>query len=304
MAKGKHERLAERLAGILQHLNQGEDLIIEELLEKYQVDRRTLQRDLNERLAFLPLERIDNGIYRLDKTLMGKMDISDIRRFAKFASVSNLFSKIDQSFFRKYVTDSISIKGFDYENIKDCQHDFDLILSAIKDCLSLSFRYARLKNAHLSIANSYVVEPYKLVNKHGIWYLIATHDGAIKTFSFTRLQFLTVCHDKIFEPNSVIQHRIRSSDSIYFEGTLDEVVLKVHPNIAIYFTRRNVFPNQEILREMTDGTLLLVCKNVHEREILPKVRYWLPNIEIVTPDTLRNKLVSSLNDYLKSINHL
>ena len=54
MAKGKHEKLAERLAGILQRLNEGENLVIDELLATYQVDRRTLQRDLNERLAFLP----------------------------------------------------------------------------------------------------------------------------------------------------------------------------------------------------------------------------------------------------------
>ena len=91
MAKGKHEKLAERLAGILQRLNEGENLVIDELLATYQVDRRTLQRDLNERLAFLPLEKVAQGVYRLDKTLMGKMDLGDIRRFAKFASVSELF---------------------------------------------------------------------------------------------------------------------------------------------------------------------------------------------------------------------
>jgi predicted DNA-binding transcriptional regulator YafY len=298
MAKGKHEKLAERLAGILQRLNEGENLVIDELLATYQVDRRTLQRDLNERLAFLPLEKVAQGVYRLDKTLMGKMDLGDIRRFAKFASVSELFHKIDQSFFHKYLKDSIQVKGFDYESIQDRQYEFDQILKAIDNHYALSFRYKRLKNAHQALAKDYVVEPYRLVNKKGVWYLIATHNGVIKTFSLTRLSFLTPCPDQVFEPDMKINQRIDTSDSIYFVGTIDEVVLKIHPSIATYFLRRRIFPNQEILREMGDGTLFLVCKNVHEREILPQIRYWIPHIEIVAPTILQDRLVQTLTTYL------
>lgn len=43
-----------------------------------------------------------------------------------------------------------------------------------------------------------------------------------------------------------------------------------------------------------------MCRNVHEQEILPLVRYWLPNIEIVAPDNLKQQLTQQLEQYLSN----
>lgn len=96
----------------------------------------------------------------------------------------------------------------------------------------------------------------------------------------------------------MIAERVDNSDRIYFIGTIDEVMLKIAPNVAVYFLRRNILPNQEIIREMPDGTLFVLCKNVHEREILPQVKYWLSYVEIVSPDKLQQKFFQDLKDYV------
>ena len=135
-----HDTVAYRLASILQKLNQGEKLDPNQLAEEYQVHRRTIMRDLTERFTFLPLN-VNQGIYSLEPSFLGKFDLEDINRFAKFASIRDLFGKIDQQFFQKYLCDSVLIKGITYEKIGYKQAEFELISQAILQQHHLQFFY-------------------------------------------------------------------------------------------------------------------------------------------------------------------
>lgn len=292
-----HDTVAYRLASILQKLNQGEKLDPKQLAEEYQVHRRTIMRDLTERFTFLPLN-VNQGIYSLKPSYLGKFDLEDIHRFAKFASIRDLFGKIDQQFFQKYLTDSVLIKGITYEKIGDNQAEFDLISQAILQQHHLQFFYQRVQKKQGDTSVAFEVEPYKLINNNGVWYLIALHDKKVKVFSFTRISLPKV-QTTTFAIDLAIKQRIETGDGIYFEGVMDEVILKIHPSVAVYFTRRALLPNQEIIQEMTDGTLIVLCRNVHEQQILPLVRYWLPNLTIVAPDNLRQKLMNELEQYFQ-----
>ena len=244
---------------------------------------------------FLPLEQSKAG-YQLDTTFLGRFEVEDINRFARFASIQDLFGKIDQDFFQKYLTDSITIKTFDSEPITPKLKEFDGIHQAIQQHCYLSFIYQKVNRQEGKGAN-FIVAPYKLVNKNGVWYLIAVHDEKIKVFSVARIRKVQIEQSQ-FKPDKAISKRINSTDSIYFEGTLDEVMLKIHANVAVYFKRRSLLPNQEIVKELLDGTLIVMCRNVHEQEIMPLVRYWIPNIEIIAPDTLKQQLTQQLEQFL------
>ncbi|WP_390903073.1 DeoR family transcriptional regulator, partial [Vibrio kanaloae] len=50
----EHDKLAKRLGIILTRLNTGEKLHLEDLSREFGVARRTLNRDFNERLNYLP----------------------------------------------------------------------------------------------------------------------------------------------------------------------------------------------------------------------------------------------------------
>ena len=63
----KNEKLAERLAGILIELNTCGQVDIKELAERFKVSERTLQKDLNIRLAFLEWEKPAHVIIPLIK---------------------------------------------------------------------------------------------------------------------------------------------------------------------------------------------------------------------------------------------
>ncbi|BAV11157.1 DeoR family transcriptional regulator [Moraxella osloensis] len=278
-------------------LNQGEKLNKKQLAEEFNVHIRTISRDLDERLSFLPFTITDNT-YSLRSSYLGKFNVEDINRFAKFASVKDLFGKIDQAFFQKYLTDSITIKSYQAESIAHKQQDFDLINEAIQKKQTLKFSYQRVSQRD-GKSRCFEVEPYKLVNNLGIWYLVALHDEKIKVFSITKIS-LPQLRNRKFIPNAEIIETIENGDGIYFEGVMDEVILKVSANVAMYFTRRAVLPNQEIVKEMTDGTLIVMCKKVHEQSILPLVRYWIPHVEIVAPDSMKVKLMQQLQQYMES----
>lgn len=292
-----HDTVAYRLASILQKLNQGEKLDPNQLAQEYQVHRRTIMRDLTERFTFLPLN-VNQGIYSLEPSYLGKFDLEDIHRFAKFASIRDLFGKIDQQFFQKYLTDSVLIKGITYEKIGDKQPEFELISQAILQQHHLQFFYQRVQKKQGDTSVAFEVEPYKLINNNGVWYLIALHDNKVKVFSFTRISLPKV-QATTFDLDPAIKQHIETDDGIYFEGVMDEVILKINASVAVYFTRRALLPNQEIIQELTDGTLIVLCRNVHEQQILPLVRYWLPNLTIVAPNNLKQKLMNELEQYFQ-----
>ena len=299
----EHDTTAIRLASILFKLNQGEKLNKKQLAEEFNVHTRTISRDLDERLSFLPFFISDNT-YSLPTSYLGKFNVEDINRFAKFASVKDLFGKTDQVFFQKYLTDSITIKSYQAESIAHKQQEFDVINDSIQKKQKLNFLYQRV-NQKDDKSIGFEVEPYKLVNNLGIWYLVAIHDDKIKVFSITRISLPKILNQS-FTPNSTIIETIENGDGIYFEGVIDEVILKVSAKVAVYFTRRAVLPNQEIVKEMTDGTLIVMCKKVHEQSILPLVRYWIPHVEIVAPDAMKVKLMQQLHEYMEqpTIDHV
>ncbi len=72
MSNNHHDTLVYRLAQMLIKLNQGEKLEPQALAEEFGVNLRTIQRDLNERFAYLPLEKTD-GYYHLNTAFLGKI---------------------------------------------------------------------------------------------------------------------------------------------------------------------------------------------------------------------------------------
>ena len=185
MIAPKHDTLVRRLVHILIKLNQGEKLDPMGLAQEFGVNLRTIQRDLNVRFAYLPLERVD-GRYQLDPVFLGKLSTRDVAQFASLAGVRGLFPSISDDFLRN-IFDSrgesaLLVKGHHYEDLRDKDRHFWQIERAIVAHRRISFDFQKddARNGYSE------VEPYKLVNHKGIWYLAAKAAGKLKTFSFSR----------------------------------------------------------------------------------------------------------------------
>jgi len=70
------------------------------------------------------------------------------------------------------------------------------------------------------------VEPYKLANIKGIWYVVALQDGIVKTFTFTKISQLKRLNETFTIEQNILKN-IEDDETIWFSNTTTEVILKV-----------------------------------------------------------------------------
>lgn len=288
----KHDKIATRISLILTKLNNGEKLSVKDLSKEFGVTTRTIQRDLNERLPNIPIQK-EGDLYSLEAHYLGKLNFNDINSFAIFSGIKQMFpsfnAEVLNTILDKHSYNPYLIKGHNYENLTTTAHEFKLIEKAIIRSKMIELVYKEQKRQ---------VQPYKLANVKGIWYLVALQEGVIKTFTLSKISNLNSLN-RSFSFDEKILSKIENEDSLWFSNKKTEVILKVHHSIAQYFKRRKTLAYQKILEEDEDGSLLISTQMTFEEEVLQIVRYWIPNVKIISPVTLQSKLEDSLKEYLK-----
>lgn len=303
MQTPEHELLAQRLTQILSKLNQGEAISPSALAKEFGVTLRTIQRDLNDRLSFLPFEKAD-GQYRLHPSALGKLTLQDMRQFASMAGVQGLFPDLSHRFLRELFDNRIEsawlVKGPEYEDHSGREAIFAHLGQAITARQSVSFVYSKAQlNSQPAPAKTYApVHPYKLVNHGGIWYLAAEHEGKLKAFVLGKIERLLTGADT-FEPQAELQAMLENEDSIWLNAKKSEVVLKVAKEAATYFERRKLVGGQVIEKRLEDGGLIVSAQVAHPNQILPIVRYWIPHVRIISPEGLQGEMERELQMYFK-----
>lgn len=296
MTAAEHDPLARRLAAMLFQLNQGESLEPKALAEAFGVSLRTVQRDLNVRFGHLPLQKTE-GRYRMEPAFLGKLNARDIEHFAAMAGVRGLFPSFSDASVRDLFDARLEparlVKGHHYENLAGSEETFNQLERAIVGENKVSFRYPGGVNSRARSG----VEPYKLVNHQGIWYLAAREGGKFKTFSLTKIAALFVC-EETFALDPAIEELLATGDGLWMGGEPIEFVLEVAPEVAGYFERRAVLVNQRIVRRLDNGGLIVSSTVGHTNEVMPRVRYWIPHIRIVSPQGAQAELEAELVAYL------
>lgn len=293
-----HDTLVYRLSEVLTKLNQGESLDPQALADEFGVNLRTIQRDLNVRFAGLPLIKA-NGRYKMDEGHLGKLTIRDIERFAAFTGVSGLFPEMRGQFlkevFASNANDAWLVKGHHYEDVRERRAMFVALEQAIVQKHTVQFRYCKTNgDTRVRIA----VEPYKLINQKGIWYLAAWDDGRLKSFAISRIEALLV-DEESFVPRMQVDKELADSDGIWLGEVRHRVLIQVSSQVATFFRRRNLVPNQVIEKETAGGAILVASTVVHIDEILPIIRYWIPHVRVLEPPHYQQILEQGLADYLK-----
>ena len=291
------DSLGYRLAHILGKLNDGKRLDPQLLADEFNVNLRTIQRDLNERFSFLPLEKSD-GLYKIDPTFLGKLSLSDVAQFASLAGVRGLFPSLSDDFLRDVfdsrIQGALLVMGHRYEDLGSKEHNFRQLEQAILARNKVTYSYQKPEGIKTYID----AEPYKLVNHGGIWYLAAKDGDRLKAFSFTKIDRLQVS-EAIFTSDPAVEKTLQAEDDIWLNDKKIEVVLKISGDVAGYFKRRKLIASQVIEKELEDGGLIISAKVAHINQILPTVRYWIPNIRIISPDGYQATLEAELKTYLQ-----
>lgn len=286
----EHDKIGTRLALILTKLNGGKRLRVAALAEEFAVSVRTIQKDLNERLSYIPIKK-EQGYYLMESYCLGKLNYDDIRHFAAFSGIRELYPQLSDTLIvdllNQKTSQSIQVKGHRYENLADRFDDFSRVALAIVKSTVLHFNYKQKPR---------ILHPYRLVNTNGIWYVVGTEDGILKNFSFSKMTDIrNAAHS--FTADKAITKIVNDDDSLWYTQQKTAVTLSVENSVAEYFLRRALLPHQETI-EHTESHLILRTQIAYEDELFRTVRYWIPHIRILDPEDLQQKLEISLKNYL------
>jgi predicted DNA-binding transcriptional regulator YafY len=297
-ARQGHETLVYRLTETLVKLNRGEHLQPRALAEEFGVDLRTVQRDLNQRFAYLDLVK-EQGRYRMNSVVLGRLSTKDIERFAMASGISGLFPTLSHAFVRELLredqTSPLLVRGHHFEDVTEHAGTFAILSKAISDGRHVQFHFSGKANGPTKAYDD--VAPYRMLNQKGVWYLAAEHNGQLKTFVFSRVRDVLV-KGSSFDRSLGIEQRLEADESLWQSETVLRVVLHVAAPAAHYFQRRKLVPNQLVETVADDGSLRLVATVGHPNEIVPIVRYWIPHVRIVEPAQLQAELEAEISRYV------
>jgi predicted DNA-binding transcriptional regulator YafY len=291
-ASPKGEKLAQRLSHILALLHQGDAIDKHQLAPRFGVDLRTIERDLGERLRGIA-ERNGDGLWQLAKSARSAIPAKHLHGYAQLIGTAHVFPDTSLSYLLAQLETpeaqrTMRVQSTPHEDLRELGPHFVRLQAAIEQRYECRFIY-KGKSRH--------AQPYRLIHKNGVWYLAAEEVGRLKNFSVALIDGLQFDEARRFTPKLAHQRYIDSKDDIWFTEASIEVLLRVAPNIAHYFTRRALLPQQQ-QRLDNDGSLLVTSQINHVNQLLPVVRYWLPHVRIIRPMNWQQDLEAQLRDYL------
>ncbi len=284
----KGEKLAQRISHILAVLHQGDRISKHDLARQFEVDVRTIERDLNERLYGI-VERNHEGLWQLTHSARSSIPANHLHRYARMAGTEHLFP--DASL--KYLLEQLEtpepdraalVQAISYEDLRPHTTLFTQLQSAIENQQECCFTYK---------GKARRVQPYRLIHRIGVWYLAAVENGKLKNFSASLIRLLELDETSRFTPEPAHHDYINGKDDVWFTADTTEVLLRVTAEVAHYFTRRDLLPQQQH-RFDPDGSLLVTTQISHVNQLLPVVRYWLPNVRILQPTKWHEELLTTL----------
>jgi len=304
MSQSKHDKFFSRALLMLQKLSSERSVNVIDLAEEYGVNKRTIYRDI-QRLHFFPIE-LDCGIVKVvDGFNIEHSQIQDIELLIAelaFNSISGMNESVDKhlqsiraklfypSFFSPY-----SIKPYSFETI-----DMDSeLLNKMEDAI-----IKRNLSKVISNKTESLVEPYKVVAFDGFWYLLAkdTQDKKIKTYLVSSIDEF-IASSKVYDSEYVdIDNVLQNVHTAWFEdGNSFEVQVKIKSQISHYFKRKKYLSSQTIIKENSDGSLIINFEVSTDEDVDNIIKAWLPHVEVVKPERFRKKLILELENYVREL---
>ncbi|MFB2832449.1 WYL domain-containing protein, partial [Aeromonas jandaei] len=238
---------------------------------------RTIQRDLNVRLAYLPLVR-EGQIYWLEPSYFGRASTPAILRLCEQVGAKALFPDDHDALLKQWLNPNASpvfvLSGFQLDE-DDSHHQW---LKPLARAISQQI------NVRLSWVGEQAeqeIEPYRLVNKRGRWYLA----GVMADTPFIEPLSRIVSIQQIDTPATISELQQQLLQHLIEQEAIPthEVVIKAAAPIAHEFKLRNILPEQTLIRELEDGGILLASRVFDGAQLLPVIKTYLPHLEVISP---------------------
>ena len=151
------------------------------------------------------------------------------------------------------------------------------------------------------------IKPYKIVFMNENFYLASEVDHDHYSFSPFRISKIQKITDtkKTFHRNFDIEDFIKAMQTPFsrytphFRQHLIDVVLEVDSSKAGYFKAKKHLESQKTVEEKENGSLIIKYTVTQEFEVEELVKKWLPHIKVISPLSLKEKIMQELAAYLQ-----
>ena len=302
-----YDTILTRLTIILSRLNDGEALSVKALAEEFNVSDRTIQRDFNERLISFPIYqdkkkwKMQDG-FRLEKsTSVEDAVVLDIMQ-KLMEGAGNTFSAKANKLLSKIKNDSYNpiYAKLDMEDIGDKLKEVQELEQAIRSKKQIKCRYdfEGYNNKDLDL------KPLKIANYEGFWYLKAldSRNDILKKYYLKNIKQITTL-DENFESTAKLDSLLDNSISVWFDQNVEpyRVVLNISKDVAKYFKRKPISKSQITESIYEDGSMDVSVTITDDMEITPFVKYWIPHIKVLEPDSIKEAINDDLKLYIKGL---
>ena len=257
---------------------------------------RTIQRDLNEILAFNGAVK-KGRLWSVDKSEFDPNDenqivLSVLDKMAKnvgaefYSKAHGLLKGISEGLNHPIFV-SLSAEKLEKKDIELIEN----LESVIASCNEIELLY---------FSKTHRLSPIKIALFDGFWYLLAMAGEKLKKFHLKSIKEIKILPSK-FKIDESLENRIKSANSAWFDPEKSFIVrLWIDKVVKKYFERKPL-PNQQIMCENEDGSIEIEVQVTHIMEIKPLVFYYLPHIKVIEPSSLADDILAEMERYIKEI---
>lgn len=148
------------------------------------------------------------------------------------------------------------------------------------------------------VFSPYFIEPYAIGQSTYVFGL-REPPGEIRTFKIERIERVELLRETYEIPSSFDPQEVLSDAwGIWFTGEEPEtVVLKFHPRVAHRVGETRWHRSEQVVLQ-EDGSLLWRALIAEPREMMPWIRGWGADAEVLEPNWLRNEIIMDVNELI------
>ncbi len=162
-----------------------------------------------------------------------------------------------------------------------------------KRSVEITYRSQRSKTTAVRL-----VDPYGLVYHDGVWIMVGFCHlrKEVRSFAVDRIQEIKerYLYFKPVTDFSLKEHLSHSWGVI--DGKEVRVTVRFNKNVAAYIIRKERWHPSELRRTLPDGAVELTFSVAGTDEIKRWVYSWLPNVEVIEPESLRKQVQEELSE--------
>ena len=253
-----------------------------ELLDELRIKERTLRRYMGE------IDKLFPDAFRIESKLIGhgKRPVKVLRVYDKNKDIIDVLKRL-----LRYNDDLDWLISLLNENDPSLFNDLD---KNEKEKVSAQLK----ENSGIFLFRTNPLEI--LQDEPSNWYLAI--EDANGNFRLLRVAFIVSLSksSKNYQKNIIEKYKthfdkIQNAMSLPSEPS-QMALLKASPKVAIYFMEgmKPFFPTQKFKKKLGDGSVTFSINFTQDMEILPFIKRWLPDIEILEPKDLRETFKEQL----------